>query len=356
MEMLQYELHESTQQAPSELLHLLSTQIAPPTGILLQPKTTEIDTLILHQNALPSLQTAQEAACWSAHLPYIKKIVFEGAEKAKFEERLTRKFLVDDRLFFKGILEKVGLVHTLENYEKKIKEDADHKSYGKNMSIDLLSLLNMYEDMTIEYGFSVHSEQMRRTCIFHALNHILRRENLISHNNEIHNALEGIEGSGHKQLDLKDFQDENEEDNEEEKDEPEEVEEPVNPEEEKVEAWDMVKKVSVSESQSKYAESLTKAKNNDEKYELIKDQGFTKPKVLILAPFKEQAYELVTEIVLQFRQKWKGVAKKKKFKEEYGNKDDFGNDCFRIGIAFYGNNIKLFAPFSKADIIIGKLI
>ena len=32
--------------------------------------------------------------------------------------------------------------------------------------------------------------------------------------------------------------------------------------------------------------------------------------------------------------KWKGVSKKKKFREEYATEDEAFNDFFRIGIAF----------------------
>lgn len=58
--------------------------------------------------------------------------------------------------------------------------------------------------------------------------------------------------------------------------------------------------------------------------------------------------------------KWKKVAKKKKFREEYGNEEEAFNDYFRIGISYNQSKktnrmaIKLYEQFYKSDIIIGK--
>ena len=120
------------------------------------------------------------------------------------------------------------------------------------------------------------------------------------------------------------------------------------------ENWDMVIRETESKSYKERVEAYEKADSEEAKYELLKDQGYTRPKALILVPFKAQAYDVVNELVMQFRHRWKGTAKKKKFKEEYGSAEEAGNDCFRLGIAFYGNVLKLFASFAESDLIIGK--
>ena len=50
---------------------------------------------------------------------------------------------------------------------------------------------------------------------------------------------------------------------------------------------------------------------------------------------------------------WKGISKKKKFKEEFSEADSL-NDCFRIGIAYDYEKKKLrfYQPFENSDIII----
>lgn len=57
--------------------------------------------------------------------------------------------------------------------------------------------------------------------------------------------------------------------------------------------------------------------------------------------------------------KWKGVSKKKKFREEYATEDEAFNDFFRIGIAFNAPksnpdklNVKLYEQFYSSDIIV----
>jgi hypothetical protein len=68
------------------------------------------------------------------------------------------------------------------------------------------------------------------------------------------------------------------------------------------------------------------------------DQGFTRPKVLILAPFKSIAKEIVEMIMLMTHEgKLKKVSRRKKFKKDFGNEEDAFNDHFKIGISFAFN-------------------
>ena len=92
-----------------------------------------------------------------------------------------------------------------------------------------------------------------------------------------------------------------------------------------------------------------------------KDQGFTRPKVLILTPFKQMAYQIVeTLVMLANGGRWKKVSKKKKFREEFGSEEESFNDYFKLGIAFHYSKkrkdnkmtVKLFEQFYKSDILI----
>ena len=53
-----------------------------------------------------------------------------------------------------------------------------------------------------------------------------------------------------------------------------------------------------------------------EDVEDCKDQGFTRPKVLILTGYKKMAYKIVSEIILQLNcGSWRNVIKRKRFKK-----------------------------------------
>lgn len=81
----------------------------------------------------------------------------------------------------------------------------------------------------------------------------------------------------------------------------EEEEEQVEEEDDAIKANDMLKSANGAEVSAKL--------NN------VKDQGFTRPKVLILTPFKHMAYEIIEMIILMLNDgKWKRVSKRKKFK------------------------------------------
>ena len=82
---------------------------------------------------------------------------------------------------------------------------------------------------------------------------------------------------------------------------------------------------------------LSKAHLSADGDHATQDQALVRPKVLILTPFKSFAYQIVEQIVLLANGgRWKGVSKKKKFKDEFGLEEEAFNDFFRIGIAFNG--------------------
>ncbi|XP_072366053.1 U3 small nucleolar RNA-associated protein 25 homolog [Scyliorhinus torazame] len=116
------------------------------------------------------------------------------------------------------------------------------------------------------------------------------------------------------------------------------------------------------------------AKSRDQKAEVdddLRDQGLTRPKVLIVVPFRESALRVVQTLIglLDVKEKLE-VSNKKRFKDEYGSSpedrppnlkrpEDYeaifaGNidDHFRIGVAILRRSMRLYAPFYSSDIII----
>ncbi|TPX31944.1 hypothetical protein SmJEL517_g04865 [Synchytrium microbalum] len=100
----------------------------------------------------------------------------------------------------------------------------------------------------------------------------------------------------------------------------------------------------------------------------LRDQGFTRPKILILVPFRNSAYKIIHTLISLVGESQK--ENMKRFVDEYGpskdvperkasKPDDFiatfeGNvdDCFRIGIKLNRKSVKLFAPMYGSDVIV----
>ncbi|KJH53084.1 hypothetical protein DICVIV_00769 [Dictyocaulus viviparus] len=114
-----------------------------------------------------------------------------------------------------------------------------------------------------------------------------------------------------------------------------------------------------------------KSEVNDELIESTRDQGFVRPTVLILCPFKKDAYDIVSRLERLFfgkdakvttwsRERFHNEFKsevapvfKTKLSEEFkdlisGNNDD----CFRVGIALSKKILKLYEAFEKSDLIL----
>ena len=104
--------------------------------------------------------------------------------------------------------------------------------------------------------------------------------------------------------------------------------------------------------------------------EKLRDQGFTRPRVLIVLPFKEAARRVVETLISLLYPSSKGnVSNKKRFDQEYralppskGSKfkpqdfnETFEGDCdddFKIGIGVTKSSLKLYTDFYSSDIII----
>ncbi|XP_029317227.1 U3 small nucleolar RNA-associated protein 25 homolog [Cottoperca gobio] len=119
-------------------------------------------------------------------------------------------------------------------------------------------------------------------------------------------------------------------------------------------------------------EQKTQFKAGAEPQDEPRDQGLTRPKALILVPFRGGALRVVQTLIslLEIKGRKIVVSNKKRFKEEFGEEaddkppnlqrpDDYsaifsGNvdDHFRIGISIVRSSIRLYSPFYSSDIII----
>ncbi|XP_042356687.1 U3 small nucleolar RNA-associated protein 25 homolog [Plectropomus leopardus] len=119
-------------------------------------------------------------------------------------------------------------------------------------------------------------------------------------------------------------------------------------------------------------EQKTQAKAGAEPQDEPRDQGLTRPKVVILVPFRGRALRVVQTLISLLETKGKKIVvnNKKRFKEEFGEEEDdkppnlqrpddyraifSGNvdDHFRIGVSIVRSSIRLYSPFYSSDIII----
>ena len=105
-----------------------------------------------------------------------------------------------------------------------------------------------------------------------------------------------------------------------------------------------------------------------------RDQGFTRPRILILLPFKNSVHRYVNSLINIFESTNGQVENKSRFQGEYNLDEDeleeqqeslakrpedykklFGgntDDCFRLGIKVTRKSLKLFSEFYQSDIII----
>ncbi|ETN83816.1 hypothetical protein NECAME_07179 [Necator americanus] len=117
--------------------------------------------------------------------------------------------------------------------------------------------------------------------------------------------------------------------------------------------------------------AASKGQPSDDLVESTRDQGFARPTVLILCPFKKDAFDIVQRLERlvfggegkgsiwnrdRFNTEFKSEGPpefKKRMPEEFkelitGNNDD----CFRVGIALSKKVLKLYEAFDKSDFIL----
>jgi hypothetical protein len=96
-----------------------------------------------------------------------------------------------------------------------------------------------------------------------------------------------------------------------------------------------------------------------------RDQGFTRPKVLILVPFRHHCFEIVQNLIqlsdtkvqenkARFMDEFEGDIEPDPRKSDDYNETFKGNvdDCFKIGLKFSRKQMKLFSSFYSSDILI----
>ncbi|ENN77471.1 hypothetical protein D910_07347 [Dendroctonus ponderosae] len=127
----------------------------------------------------------------------------------------------------------------------------------------------------------------------------------------------------------------------------------------------------VLKTRTKVLHHNSKLAKKEDVPEEFRDQGLVRPKVLIVAPFKDSAHKIVNTIInIMFTEDKGNVIKKKRFVEDYTGgelympkknpkPEDYeriftGNssDDFRIGITFTKKSLKLYSDFYSSDIIV----
>ncbi|GMR41715.1 hypothetical protein PMAYCL1PPCAC_11910, partial [Pristionchus mayeri] len=125
----------------------------------------------------------------------------------------------------------------------------------------------------------------------------------------------------------------------------------------------------VLKNKKKLSKASEKGEVDEDLVESMRDQGFVRPTVLILLPYRRDVHRLIE--IMKNLMFGVGVTKadivnKSRFEEEFGqgivktfqrlkeDEEDDGNrdDCFRLGVALSRKSLKLYAPFERADILI----
>ncbi|XP_053670111.1 U3 small nucleolar RNA-associated protein 25 homolog [Anopheles nili] len=186
---------------------------------------------------------------------------------------------------------------------------------------DTFALLNNYQDLFYARRTHDNGDQLRFSYCLHALNHVLKAVSKVQH----HTVKLAASKSTSK------------------------------PKQNRYARRPQVQSIRVPQSGVEY-----------------RDQGYVRPKVLIVVPFRESALQVVNVLVQLFAgDNTKAVANYKRFTDEYGGGSTLsfpqrnrkpldyertfaGNidDNFRLGIAVNRSSMKLYAKYYSSDVIV----
>ncbi|KAI9188988.1 rRNA-binding ribosome biosynthesis protein utp25 [Blastocladiella emersonii ATCC 22665] len=213
--------------------------------------------------------------------------------------------------------------------------------------MDLFGKMDRYSDMLFTApNFNDQAGRIRRAYVMHALNHVFKyRDRIIRGNVKVRSAQVAADGGKLPEVDLE------------------------NPEAmATLEAMERAKldKLKPKAGSRNAAAEMAAAADVDVD---VRDQGFTRPKVLFLCPMRNVAYDVVSALMdLSGTEQQEN---KKRFKEEYYQADDAadtsfasrpadyrtafrGNtdDCFKLGIKFSRKAMKLYSQFYQSDMVV----
>ncbi len=230
--------------------------------------------------------------------------------------------------------------HLLEKDEmlESILPSQDDLNYSESFNFRIFKILDSYSDLSFAHSDLQLRQKMMKIYLFHILNHIMKRKEEIEYDDHIEKLIEKSTNKSTKDILEEDLF--------------------INQEQTFLKEYEAGLKNFALNKEDYFEEYKVKNKYKsnyaEEDFDLIKDQGFTSPKVLILVPNKKHAKLIVEEIISIMRGgDWKGVLNKKKFQEEFSEVESM-NDCFRLGINldFFENKLRLYQSFDTSDLII----
>jgi hypothetical protein len=230
--------------------------------------------------------------------------------------------------------------HLLDKDEmlESILPSQEDLNFSEAFNFRVFKILDSYSDLSFAHSDLQLRQKMMKTYLFHILNHILKRKEEIEYDDHIEKLIEKSSHNNHKSILEEDLF--------------------INQEQNFLKGYETGIKNFAANKEDYFEEYKVKNKYKstyeDGDYELIKDSGFTSPKVLILVPNKKHAKLIVEELINILRGgNWKGVLNKNKFKEEFSEVESM-NDCFRLGLNFdfFENKLRLYQSFDTSDIII----
>uniref|UniRef100_UPI00358E8A69 U3 small nucleolar RNA-associated protein 25 homolog isoform X1 n=2 Tax=Myxine glutinosa TaxID=7769 RepID=UPI00358E8A69 len=216
----------------------------------------------------------------------------------------------------------------------------DRSTFFTSLQGELFSILNSYRDLLYtERMATVKSEEIRRVYCLHALNHVLKANARVLANNrtlrkraEREKETRAVTATQKRRLRMR-------------------------------------KAATTSKEKTEEVHKVVSSIDDDDKF---RDQGFTRPKVLIVLPTRDAALRCVRifmDLLRPVGEKFQ-VGHQQRFLSEYGREpddippnlsrpDDFlfmfsGNtdDHFRVGLAVLQRKLRLYSPFYSSDVII----